>query len=385
MNASIQLGIPDSLRTQLEARAKQAGLSLSEYLIAELQQVADATSPRTTIALPFTRVVAGQGAPNFEAYDLYLRARFRWNERTERSIDQCVELLEEALRIDPHYATAWAALADAYVTQALTGAREPGEVIERARAAAQHALRLDSNAADALTVLACVAAIYDWSWVTSEQLFLQATVRNRLDPITYQWYALNLLMPLGRFAEAREQLTYAWGIDPNSPVMNVGTGILSYYARDYEAARDVCWQIIEAEPGFAMAHYFLGLSLEQLGEKMDCIEALTEAVHLSRRSTETVAALAHAHGIFGNVEDATSLAEELFERSRSQYVSPVQLAAVELGRGRKDAALNQLERAAEIHATELVWVGQRPVFDVLRGEPRFDVLLTQRLRFPSGS
>lgn len=332
---------------------------------------------QTQLGKAIIPATAPPGTSDFEAYDLYLRARFHWHERTERSIDQSIGLLETALRLDPRYALAWAALADAYITLALSGGRAPNSVLEKAYAASQRALRIDPALGEALAALACVTAIHDWRWSVAEQLFQQAIARNRADPTTYQWYALNLLMPLGRFREAREALTHAWGVDPLSPLVNVGTGIMSYYARDYEAARDVCWQVVENEPSFSLAHYFLGLALEQLGARDEAIKALETAVSLSRRGVESVAALAHAYAVFGQRDAAEALIEELYARAHDHYISPVHLAAVEIGRGNTDEALRQIENAVDVRATELVWLPHRPVFDVLQGNPIFDGVIEQ--------
>ena len=67
----------------------------------------------------------------------------------------------------------------------------------------------------------------------------------------------------------------------------------------------------------------------------------------------------------------------LIRLSGERYVSPVLLSQVALGLGDKDGALAYLKQAYTIRATDLIWIGVRPVFGVLRSEPAFVALSSQ--------
>ena len=58
-------------------------------------------------------------------------------------------------------------------------------------------------------------------------------------------------------------------------------------------------------------------------------------------------------------------------------MSPVLLAQVLTGLGRPEGALGRLEEAIRTRATDLIWVGVRPVYDPLKGSPRFQAIMDE--------
>jgi serine/threonine-protein kinase len=253
------------------------------------------------------------------------------------------------------------------------GARPPGEDMEKARKAAMRALEIEPDLVEAKTPLACLTGQYDWNWEEAERLFLEVVGSETPYPTAFRWYALNLLMPLGRMEEAREALATNWELDPLSPVTLLSEGAVAFYSRDFEAAKDICQELVTKEPAFAVGHLFLGRVLEQLGDLPEAERVLRSAVNLSGNNAESRAALARVLGAAGRNEEVDGIVTEL--TSGDAYVSPTLLAGIEAGRGRVEEALSHLEAAVEIRATDLVWVGQRPGFDLLRAEPRFKAVV----------
>ncbi|HVO35985.1 MAG TPA: hypothetical protein VMT21_10490, partial [Gemmatimonadales bacterium] len=86
---------------------------------------------------------------------------------------------------------------------------------------------------------------------------------------------------------------------------------------------------------------------------------------------------ATAHALAYHREEAEKILRELEDRARAGYVSPALLAQIHLGLGNHDAALERLEEAAALRAADLVWLKIHPIYDTVRGHPRFRALLTQ--------
>src|SRR5262249_3480762 len=101
---------------------------------------------------------------------------------------------------------------------------------------------------------------------------------------------------------------------------------------------------------------------------------LTQAVVLTNRSPECVAMLGYAYAVAGNRSGATELAGELELLSRERYVSPVQLAWIHLGLGDFDQVFAYLEQAYQRRTCDLIWLRVRPLFDMIRSDPRFESL-----------
>lgn len=331
-------------------------LRIAEALEARLPQAGDRARDRPTHSL--------------HAYDLYLRGRYHWNKRTPMALRQSIELLQDAIEQDPGFALAHAALADSYLTAGF-GVDAPRHVMPAAKAAARRALELDPALAEALGAIACVRATYDWDWEGAERDFVDAVQMNPQYATARAWFALNCLAPQARFEEARAQLHNARVVDPLSPVIGTCLGVLSFLEREYDRAIAECREILRAEPGFGLAHFFLGQALIEKPDLEEAVAALRTAVELTGRSDETLSALGYALGRAGSHGEADRLLAELLRRGEAGYVSPVLVAQVQVGLSRADQALDWLERGHAERATEMIWLGVRPVFDPLRGDSRF--------------
>jgi TolB-like protein/Tfp pilus assembly protein PilF len=321
------------------------------------------------------KALGTRGTRDVEAYDLYLRGRFHWNERSEAAVMKSIAFFERAIERDPTFALAYAGLADASTVLGIYGVRPPSEIMEAGKQSALQALALDPTLGEAWASLACVRGLYDWQWEEAETGFRSAIAAAPSYATAHQWYALNLLVPRRRFVEAAAELDRAEDLDPRSTAIAVSRGILSFYARDYAAAMRAQETVVGQYPRSGLAHLFLGMCLEATRRSAEAIEALNRSVTLSDESGETLAALGHALGASGRLAEAREVLERLEKRRRARYVSPALLAQVRLGLGDRESAMDLLEEAARVRATDLAWLGVRPVYDPLRRERRFQDLM----------
>jgi serine/threonine-protein kinase len=312
---------------------------------------------------------------NLMAYQRFLEARFQWNRRTETGMQKSLALLRRVIELDPSFAAAHAALANSYVTLAVYGQLAPSLAMPPAREAAEQALQLEPSEPDALAARGCVRAMYDWDWPAAESDFHLAVADLPQAPTAYQWYAMNLLVPLKRFEEAREQLERARDFDPLSPVVASSWALIHYFEGDYARALAEQEALLARDAEFGMAHFFIGQASIAAGRPEHGIAHLQRAMTLVGESPEIVATLGVARAATGNVAAAREIVTALETQARSEYVSPVLLAQIHTALGDTDAALDALDRAAELRATDLVWIGVRPTFDALRLQPRFHALV----------
>jgi TolB-like protein/Tfp pilus assembly protein PilF len=315
--------------------------------------------------------IEARGTSDPKAYDLYLRARFLWNQRTEASVAESVRYFQRALERDPGFALAHAGLADAYAILGIYGMRDPSEVLEAALEAADAALSIDPRLGEALAVRACVQGIYRWRWGMAEEAFRRAIELSPSYPTALQWYATNLLTPQGRFDEALRQLDSACGLDPASSAISASEAVIHFYSRDLESAIPEFEALAKLHPRFALVFFFLGQCYELVGDFARAVETLQRATELGDDSSETMAALGHAFARADRVPEAEAILTRLQERAAKRYVSPALLAQVLIGLGRLDEALEQLDAAVRLRATDLIWLRVRPVYDPLRESPRF--------------
>jgi TolB-like protein/DNA-binding winged helix-turn-helix (wHTH) protein len=318
-----------------------------------------------------------------EAYEEYLKGRYYWNKRSGEGFARAIGYFEEATRKSPHYALAYAGLADCYgiIGATIYGRVPAAEAAPKAKAAAIRALEIDPSLAEAETSLATAKFNYDWDWTGAAEGFKRAI---QLDPsyaTAYQRYSLYSIA-MGRFDDSFEQIKKARDLDPLSISINASFGWRLYLAREYGRSIAQLRDTLEMDPSYEWAHLILGQAYEQKGEYNLAIGEFQKAVELSQSSPLMISALAHAQALSGSHGEALKLLAQLETLSRKQYVSPYYVAIVYLGLGKNDLAMNWLEKAYADRSNGLVFLKVEPELDPLRSDHRF-ISLQNKLNFPN--
>ena len=132
--------------------------------------------------------VTRQGTQNPEAYDLYLKGRYAWNNRTYSELENAISYFNQAIAKDPGYALAYSGLADAYsVLPNYWG--ESQRDFPKSNAAARKALELDPTLAHPHAVLGSNETQYDWDFAGGEAEFKKSLELDPNDATAHQWYA----------------------------------------------------------------------------------------------------------------------------------------------------------------------------------------------------
>jgi TolB-like protein/DNA-binding winged helix-turn-helix (wHTH) protein/Tfp pilus assembly protein PilF len=317
-----------------------------------------------------------------ESYENYLKGRYYWNKRSEEGLNKAIEYFRLATEKDPHYALAFAGLADSYsiIGSTIVGTVPSREVASKAKAAALKALELDSNLAEAQTSLATVRFNYDWDWAGAASGFQRAIELNPNYATGYQRYSL-YLMAMGRMEESLSAMNRARELDPLSISTNFSLGWRHYMARQYDQAIEQLQNTLDMDPNFALPRMVLGEAYEQKGSYQQAIPELQKAASISHDSPPMLGALGHAYGVAGRSEDAEKVLTQLMEQSKKQYVSPFYVAIVYAGRGENEKAMDWLDKAYQDRSNGVVFIKVDPQLDGLRSDPRFRLFL-RRLALP---
>ena len=310
-----------------------------------------------------------------EAYRLYLKGRYFWNQRKPEGLKTGIGYFQQAIDKDPGFALAYAGLADSY---SLRGSTIPGlapnENFPRARAAALKALELDPTLVEAHAALALVLLRYDWDWPAAEREIARAIELNPNYALTYQWYAEYLTL-MGRPDDAVAAMKRAQELEPLSLIISAVVGQTQYAARHYDQAIEQCRKTLEMDPNFPHALLFLGRAYEQKKKYEEAIATLNRAAALSPDLPQFASSLGHAHAMSGNRREAMKILHRLMALSREHYVSPNEMAILHAGLGDKDQAFAWLERAYADRAWRLPSLIVDPRFDSLRPDPRYADLI----------
>jgi eukaryotic-like serine/threonine-protein kinase len=311
---------------------------------------------------------------NFEAYDLYLRGRFQWNKRSGEGFQKALEYYEEALKLDPNYAPAYAGIADYHVSVASWGLAPPMEAWPMAKEAVKKALAANDSLAEAHASMGIIRMWYEWNWKEAEREFLRAIDLKPGLPISHIYYTL-LLTQMGRFEEAEDQIRLALASDPLSIPPNMYLAGLYHYRRDYDRSIQQARRALEVDPNDIEAHIVVGLNLEQKRVFPEAIAELEKAYTLSGCNPLIIGPLGSCFGAAGNNDRAMALLQDLNEAAKQAYVAPISWVMLYLGVGDVENAFEWLEKAAEARDVLLCYLKVGPIYDPVRDDPRYTDLL----------
>jgi DNA-binding winged helix-turn-helix (wHTH) protein/TolB-like protein len=312
---------------------------------------------------------------HLEAYRLYLKGRNAWNKRTQEGLQQGIDLFQQAIDIDPNYASAYAGLADCYNMLVVYGASQPRDGFPKAKEAAVKALEIDETLAEAHTSLAFIKFRWDRDRVETEREFQQAIKLKPAYAPAHQWYS-SYLVALERFDEAIAEAKRTQELEPLSFVASSHLGWIYYLSGQSDRAIDQCSKILDLDPNSFPALRYRGLAYEQKGMYREAIGDFQKGVKLSG-SPLMLALLGHAYAVSGKRTEAQQVLSELQELQGRRYVSAYTVAAIYTGLGDKDQAFKWLEKAFDERDIWLMNLKVDPVFVKLRTDRRFTDLLAR--------
>lgn len=309
-----------------------------------------------------------------EAHEFYLKGRYFWNKRDQAGFTKAVDYFQQAIAKDPTYAAAYAGLADSYALSGGFNLIPVEQAMPRAQAAAEKALQLDSNLAEAHASLGLIAPFNNWNWADAEQHYQRAI---ELDPnyaTAHHWYAEGYLMPVGRAKEAISEIRKAQELDPLSAVIATDLGKELYFVRRYDDALVELRRALELDPNFISAHNWISDTLLEKKMYNDAMVEL-EKTKPFREERVYIRQTAYMYARMGLHAQARAALTKSLRLSRGKPVSSGAIALIYAALGDKDESFRWLEKAYTERSSFMTSLKYWSVFDSLRGDPRFGDLL----------
>ena len=327
----------------------------------------------------FKNALAAPHSPSTEAQDLYLKGRYHFEKRTPEDLNKAVDFFTQAIVHDPAYPAPYVGLADSYNLLREYSAMRPEEAYPRARSAAERAVELDPDSAEAHNSLAFATFWGSFDAATAEREFKRALEIDPKLPRAHHWYA-TFLVQIGRFPEALAEIERARQLDPSSTPILADKGFILAVAGRREEARALLTQLAISQPEFAHSHnylaefvYFPEGNYPAYFEEKKIVARLRHDPAAEQAIKEEESGYEFG-GLQGLLEARLSTAQQLFERGGG---SPFDVAEAHAALGHTDDAMKYLEIAFQRHDLALASLPLNVSFQAFHQNPEFRELVAR--------
>lgn len=314
-----------------------------------------------------------QYTENPEAYQAFTTGLSYWSQQSKVGFQSSIVHFQKAIEKDPHFALAYAYLADTYAHYGyLKDLLDREQALRRGEEMANKALKLDPDCAEALAAKALVYAARNRGTEAFELMkrSLQIKPNDANAHHRIAWMYANR----GDLDSAIKEMKIAVDLDPQSTFLNLYLARFYYLARKPEEAEKYCDRTLKIDPDAGEAKWRRFEVLELEG-KLDQVEkSLKEA--LPRNTSNPAVKLFLARVMAEKGDDvASSKMLETAERSKVIGKYDFFLALAHIAQGRRDEAIEELEEAVRENRVELFVLRSDPNLDPIRSDPRFKSLV----------
>ena len=319
------------------------------------------------------RAIAVQPTANLKAHELYLKGRHLWRNFFAPGYEKVRDYFQQAVELDPSYAPAFAGLGLYYSFGACNGILPP-DVWPEGEASINKALELDETLGEAINACAGLELYYKRDWTAAERAFHRGAELNPNFADIRHHYGLCLTL-FGRADEALQQVSRANQLDPFFPGLQLHTGRIYFFLRDYESARRQFAKTLDLHPGYAAAHEYLGDVCQMSGMAEEAIIQWRAALDLSGQS-EQARLLEETFSNSGFDSAVHALAQKQLEQlqqksARGDHVPAYHYMMANMRLGDTEQAFFWMTKTVDERTWFALQLGVNPLLDPLRNDPRF--------------
>jgi TolB-like protein/Tfp pilus assembly protein PilF len=325
------------------------------------------TAADTAAAADVRQASTGR-SDNPEAFQLYLQGKFYGERATQADTDKAIDLYKRALAIDPDFALAWAGLSHIHRSQAGYGFAPIDEGYERARDAAQRALRLAPDLAEGHIALGMVLEGHDWNFTAAEASFRRALELAPGDAHALR-AAAQLARVLGRVDEALELIRKAVAFDPLSARTHRQAAMIAVMGERFDDAAASFQLALDLAPNAGLNHGFLAITRLLQGRGEEGLAIAPAESHDVFRNL----AFAMVHHAQGRAEESEAALQTLI--SGFGWTAAYQVAEAYAYRNEVDKAFEWLERAYEQRDPGVTYSATDVLLRSLHADPRWQPFL----------
>lgn len=305
---------------------------------------------------------------NLAAYNEFLQGQQLLTLRNNDKMAASVVKFDNAIKLDPNFADAYAHKAVAYFVMGNNQLKETEAFYKIAEKNALTAIKLDAENGKAYAVLAHNYGYHN-KWEQAITTFKIALKFSPNDAQINYWYSLTI-RSIGLMDEAVKYSTKAIELDPLAPNIYCGHIIGCSYADKLDMAAKA---IKDGELFFKDAylyHYAKGFYYVVLKDYKNAEKAFKTSIALEGEDLYTQALVSYCKAKLGEKAAVETFIQSLPDVPESKKYVAIAYAGLE----DKELCLKHLELAAAINDSPL-YIKVSPLFKFLHGEPRFEAIL----------
>jgi len=332
------------------------------------------------LAVPVRRIDPTESRPTAEkttrtsplAYSHYLEGLREANRQQPEALARAVELLEEAVRVDPDYAVALAAIADCRIYQTIRGYLRPADGERLALQACERALAIDPNLVSARAAFGWLEGVMRRDTEAGLTALDEALALDR-DYARGHSYRAWVLRGAGRLDEAVEATRTAVKLDPHSILNKHALGWSLFCAGSWQEALEVERAVRQDQPHVDLGHAYVAIMAAWLGLYDEAIAAGRQTARITAKNPAFMTALSYALAKAGEADEARSIADSAASATLPWAPKP-HVAMTYAALGDAERVVELLRDAREEHCPWFPGARFDPRLDALADDPRVQVL-----------
>ena len=316
--------------------------------------------------------LAKRPTENLKAFQYYMQGLSFAQRRTREDLLTAISYYDRAIEEDRNYALAYAGFADAYANLGAYGYIAPIDGTRKTEKAAREAVALDENLAEAHAALALAnIAFAPSNFQLGDRELRRAIELSPSLALAHSYLGFSLVRQ-GRLDESLEEMLKARELDPLSPIIARQAAMPYHLKRDYPRALELLRQANELGPSFTTT-WEIGVYIQNKLFN----ETLAE-LEKAKRERKGDPILIYDTGMIyaaqGKRAEALQIIKDLEGISGAGLSQAHLIAKIYATLNEKEMALSWLERGLATGAIG-VFYKDEPVWDAIRGDPRFTDLV----------
>lgn len=313
-----------------------------------------------------------------EAMQAYTRGKLILEKRGAEDREQrAIDEFQNAARLDPTFAPAYAGIAEVYSAMAVKSPHpKSAEFYAKAKSSVERSLVLDENLAEGWLIRGWLKRQADWDWAGAEHDLRRAIELNPQNPTAHRRLG-QLLSSLGKLDEALAEVNTAYQLDPVADYVVGARFPVLEARREYDQALKESEEFYRENKANSSAVRAYGTFLYHTGNFQKTIELGEEAIakNPSPNAFAWLSLLSASYHRTGQPDKADAALRELEKLAQTETKALYSLALNYAELGRTDEAISVLRKCVELHEERIVWIKVEPRFANLRNNEGFQEII----------